>query len=350
MKQKKGMTIIITVLNILLIAVCVFFTVRTDRKAPAFSFEKSELIYQEGMQQAVLLEGITAFDDKDGDVTDRIVIEKTVKDEEENVITVFYAVSDSAGNIVKTSRVFPADFKTVLTTGERGLWTDAALNNSENEMVKNALTETEVNMQKAEENNEVSEADEKNADEADEADNTMKEAEGNEADEAKDVSAKKLEEERKKLEEETKKLKEEKKQLEEERKQLEEERRRQAEEKQKANAAESRQPSENQSAAENKPKDQQPEGKEENAPRDKGQKPVITLKAKEVNTTVGNPPAWVNLIQSLKDDRDNYETLFYSLSVSKYDLNKAGSYPVTLTVTDSDGNVSAPVSLTINVN
>lgn len=316
MKQKKGITIIITVLNIALIAVLVFFYIKTDRKAPAFSFQKSELIYREGIKQEALLEGITAWDDKDGDVTEKIVMEKTVKDEEENSITVFYAVSDSSGNIVKTSRVFPADFKTVLAAGERGLWADADFNASEKE------------------------------DETSEAEN----AEG-EADESEDASAKKLEEERKQIEEAAKQLAEEKKQLAEEKKALEEEKRRQAEEKQKADTAENRQPAENQNAAESKPKDrQQAEEKEENAKRDKGQKPVITLKAKEVNTTIGNPPAWVNLIQSLKDDRDDYETLFYSLSVSKYDLSRAGSYPVTLTVTDSDGNVSAPVSLTIHVN
>lgn len=344
MKQKKGITIIITVLNIALIAVLVFFYIKTDRKAPAFSFQKSELIYREGIKQEALLEGITAWDDKDGDVTEKIVMEKTVKDEEENSITVFYAVSDSSGNIVKTSRVFPADFKTVLAAGERGLWADADFNASEKESMGNGLAgadrqDTEETVQEADNASE-------NEDETSEAEN----AEG-EADESEDASAKKLEEERKQIEEAAKQLAEEKKQLAEEKKALEEEKRRQAEEKQKADTAENRQPAENQNAAESKPKDrQQAEEKEENAKRDKGQKPVITLKAKEVNTTIGNPPAWVNLIQSLKDDRDDYETLFYSLSVSKYDLSRAGSYPVTLTVTDSDGNVSAPVSLTIHVN
>lgn len=320
MKQKKGIVIITTVLNVLLIAVCAFFYIKTDRKSPAFSFEKSELIYQEGMPQTVLLEGITALDDKDGDVTDKIVIEKIVRNEEEETVTVFYAVSDNAGNIVKTSRIFPADFQTMLATGERGIWTTASLSASEKEDASESEEAKEEDASESEEGN---------------AENAPESEEANAENASKEEAAQRLEEERKKLEETAKQLEEEKKQLEEERKQLEEEKRQQEESTRQAEAK-----------PENTP---QADTKPESTPGDKGQKPVITLKAKEVNTTPGNPPAWVNLIQSLKDDRDDYETLFYSLSVSKYDVNKKGSYPVTVTVTDSDGNISAPASLTINV-
>ena len=65
--------------------------------------------------------------------------------------------------------------------------------------------------------------------------------------------------------------------------------------------------------------------------------------------SAGNPPAWVNLIGTLKDDKDNYETLFHNLSVSKYDVSKAGTYQVTVQTEDSDGNKSQAVPITIVV-
>jgi hypothetical protein len=50
-----------------------------------------------------------ARDDVDGDLTSRIVVEKTILDEEQETAVVYYAVSDLSGNVTKQSRVFPAD-------------------------------------------------------------------------------------------------------------------------------------------------------------------------------------------------------------------------------------------------
>ena len=77
--------------------------------------------------------------------------------------------------------------------------------------------------------------------------------------------------------------------------------------------------------------------------------PILSLKMGEVKTAVGVAPAWVNIIHTLSDDKDNYETLFQNLSVSKYDVNKAGTYHVTLVTEDSDGNKSQSVPCTIIV-
>lgn len=77
--------------------------------------------------------------------------------------------------------------------------------------------------------------------------------------------------------------------------------------------------------------------------------PILTLKVSEVKVPAGQGPAWVDLISVLSDDKDNYETLFRSLSVSKYDKNKAGSYTVSVHTEDSDGNQSQSVPLTIIV-
>ncbi len=80
-----------------------------------------------------------------------------------------------------------------------------------------------------------------------------------------------------------------------------------------------------------------------------GEAPVFTLKVSEVKTRVGLRPALVDVIGKMTDDKDSYETLFHNIVISKYDINKAGTYHVTLTTQDSDGNASAAQPLTIIV-
>lgn len=77
--------------------------------------------------------------------------------------------------------------------------------------------------------------------------------------------------------------------------------------------------------------------------------PKIILKNTTVNTTAGQLPAWIDAIGSFQDDKDGYETLFKNLKASKYDVNAKGDHAVTLTTTDSDGNVSDPVTVTVHV-
>ena len=59
----------------------------------------------------VLLEGIMAYDNVDGDLTDKIVVEKRIENQEQNSVVIFYAVSDSAGNVAKCSREFTAIYR-----------------------------------------------------------------------------------------------------------------------------------------------------------------------------------------------------------------------------------------------
>ena len=77
--------------------------------------------------------------------------------------------------------------------------------------------------------------------------------------------------------------------------------------------------------------------------------PKIILKSTTINTIAGQTPAWVEVISSFQDDHDGYEMLFRNLKSSKYDVNEKGDHAVSLTTTDSDGNVSDPVTVTVHV-
>ena len=95
--------------SIALAALCVVFYGRSDQTPPEFRFTAMELTYDAETKEAELLQGIAAYDGTDGDVTDRIVVEKVVLNETRGTAVVYYAVSDYSGNVTKQSRVFPAD-------------------------------------------------------------------------------------------------------------------------------------------------------------------------------------------------------------------------------------------------
>lgn len=111
MKQSKVIGIILVVLNIALAVVCIILSAGQDKTKPVFDFQAAEVVYRTGMDEEKLKEGITARDNVDGDITDRIVVEKIVTDPAENTAVVFFAVSDRAGNVAKCSKVFPASLE-----------------------------------------------------------------------------------------------------------------------------------------------------------------------------------------------------------------------------------------------
>lgn len=313
MKPDKTAAIIFTAVNVILIAVCIVFYVGMDRKCPEFKFQVSSLTYNESMEQVRLLENIMAYDNKDGDVTDRIVIEKMVENKAESSVVVFYAVSDLAGNVAKISRVFPAEFEI-----------NAALVSTENENTQGIGEEAQavdamqtagfVSDNSTEEENGEDNSGEENKEEDSAGENTEEDKE----EDSKEGAAQGEE--------------------------AESENREEADREAAAREAADR---ENEAAANAAAEARAAESAAVQS--GKGEKPVITLKTAEVTTAVGTAPAWVEVIGSLKDDRDGYETLFYNLHVSKYDVNKAGTYKVALTTEDSDGNASDPVTLTIHV-
>ena len=97
--------------SIALAALIVWFYNMSDKDAPEMRFMAMDLIYDSSTTESSLLNGVVAYDGVDGDITDRIVVEKTILDEEQGTAVVYYAVSDLSGNVTKQSRVFPADIE-----------------------------------------------------------------------------------------------------------------------------------------------------------------------------------------------------------------------------------------------
>lgn len=157
--QVKGniLGIFFTILSGVLIALIVLAYGRSDRMAPEFRFSALNLTYDSETTDKDLLVGINAYDSRDGDLTQRIVVEKVVLNRDAGTAVVYYAVADYSGNVTKQSRVFPADIKDIDNNGdavdvmEDGLFPDmlsgdkmeAGEESSEGDSATGASTETE---------------------------------------------------------------------------------------------------------------------------------------------------------------------------------------------------------------
>lgn len=322
MKNSQRWAILFTVINIALIVVCCVLLLGKDRKAPVIAFSENDLIYYGGMDEGQLLNGVTATDNRDGDITDRIVVEKLVQDPEASRVVVYYAVMDRDGNVTKASRVFEAVNE---ETGDARKDIGMAGIDEELSAAMQDGTMTEDNAATGSagggmlSGNEAVDADETAGatDQDDTGDTSEDQNEEATAGENEDEEEARRQQE---LIEEQKKQEAEQHQREQE---AEEQRQREAEEEaQRAREAEE--------AA-------------------KAGNPKIHLKSTTVNTIAGQLPAWVDVIGSFEDDADGYETLFKNLKASKYDVNAKGDHKVSLTTTDSDGNVSDPVIVTVHV-
>lgn len=75
-----------------------------DRTAPEIKVDQSKKIaYTEGEDYGKLLEGVTAQDDKDGDLTSEVFVEKIVPVSKKKAV-VYYGVTDKANNVGTASR------------------------------------------------------------------------------------------------------------------------------------------------------------------------------------------------------------------------------------------------------
>ena len=110
--------IFFTILSGVLIFLIVVAYGRSDRIAPEFRFSAVNMIYNSKTTDTDLITGIAAYDAKDGDLTDRIVVEKVVLNRDKRTAVVYYAVADFSGNVTKQSRVFPADISDIDNNGD----------------------------------------------------------------------------------------------------------------------------------------------------------------------------------------------------------------------------------------
>ncbi len=104
-KQLRRLTL---VLFILVLVAFIAFTIAekltTDTTIPTISVDSEVIEISVKDKKDILLSGVTAYDGKDGDISDRVLIESISKFIEPGVCSVTYAVSDSDKHVTKLTR------------------------------------------------------------------------------------------------------------------------------------------------------------------------------------------------------------------------------------------------------
>lgn len=318
MKQEKIIGITFAALGAVLVVLCGILYLKADRTAPVIAFESVDTVYREGMDEAEILAGARAYDSVEGDVTGRIVIEKIIEVPENGQAVVFYAVSDSSGNVAKASRVFEAVFDVEKETGgaAEGLM-EAGITAELGSLQKDGNIAGPDNGGKeqddAGQNGSTGEQDDAGqggstggGDNSEQGNSDRREAAGTPAPSPSPGW-------------------------------------------EPSPSPETRSEPRNLETSRNTSSEPEPELPPQEAPIQETSAPELTLKVSEVRVKAGQGPAWVDIIGTLKDDKDDYATLFGNLSVGRYDRNKPGSYQVGVSTQDSDGNSSQTVPITIIV-
>ena len=101
--MKKRIMAVMIFFSIALGGILIWIYISADRKAPVITIEGSDITYEEDMDEMKLLERVTASDDRDGDVSDSLVVDAVYKSKKS--VTVIYAAKDKANNIEKRKRV-----------------------------------------------------------------------------------------------------------------------------------------------------------------------------------------------------------------------------------------------------
>lgn len=103
-RKDRIILLLLSILCLLLLCAAGIFLILTDRTPPVIHLpEESALVYYDGIQESELLAGVSAFDETDGDVTDSVFVERVLAQKNGSVI-ISYAALDSSRNIGKAKR------------------------------------------------------------------------------------------------------------------------------------------------------------------------------------------------------------------------------------------------------
>ena len=103
--RKKWLPVAALVLCTALFLGCrIYDRLRTDSQPPQITVEDTLLRVSLAQGQEALLQGVTARDDTDGDVTGSLLVESITGVGEDGSVTVVYAAFDSSGNVAKQTR------------------------------------------------------------------------------------------------------------------------------------------------------------------------------------------------------------------------------------------------------
>ena len=103
--SKRGMTVVLFLLTVVLIGAAWFFLKDVDRTRPEITFTGDPAPYREGEDVSILLSNVTAYDSHDGDLTSEIRVNQITPIDNKTRARVTYAVIDARKNIATASQI-----------------------------------------------------------------------------------------------------------------------------------------------------------------------------------------------------------------------------------------------------
>lgn len=106
--MKRLVAIVMLLLTALSVGGVILYSVHKEMasggRAPEISFNQEEIEVETNADDQMLLEGVSASDKEDGDISDSIMVEHVSKFVEDNVVEVTYVVYDSQNHVARASR------------------------------------------------------------------------------------------------------------------------------------------------------------------------------------------------------------------------------------------------------
>ncbi len=103
--KTRAITPLLIIGCFLMLAVGGYVLWSSDRSKPEILMEEQDISYDEGQDISKLLEGVTAEDKQDGDLTDQVFVLQLVKLQDEKQAMVTYGVQDSSHNVATARRI-----------------------------------------------------------------------------------------------------------------------------------------------------------------------------------------------------------------------------------------------------
>ncbi|WP_295213142.1 hypothetical protein [Ruminococcus sp.] len=104
LKVNKGICCILAVAIILLAVVAAVQNAAQDEKGPVITFESDTIEVSVKDGDSALLKGVSAQDDKDGNVSDSLIVENISDFDKDGYRTITYAANDKSYNVTKKER------------------------------------------------------------------------------------------------------------------------------------------------------------------------------------------------------------------------------------------------------
>lgn len=103
--SKKVWILLLSLICVIGGSLSIFLYINTDRKGPEILLSSERITYRADDDTSVLLEGVTAIDDVDGDVSDSLIVEAIYPSADGKKAKIIYAAMDSSNNVTKKQRI-----------------------------------------------------------------------------------------------------------------------------------------------------------------------------------------------------------------------------------------------------